>query len=911
MRDSYWLGLLFIWALCSCTDSPIPGRPSPHVARTVGGAVVLSRDERIAVVSNRSAGVVTVFSLAPERGPSAAMITSKTELDTGAGSEPWAAVIGADDDTAYVLFRESQTVARVTSLHTEPTLQSERVAVGSEPTAIAISGSGEQLFVANWGEGTVSIIRTKTFGSPDARDPTVDLNTALSGSGLTALGDVAARPALAHPRALAVTDDGDQDDEDETLYATEFFSQPLPNVKPEPDLSDVDKNRQGIVYRISLETGQSRAISVAPVLETGFSDGAGRMTSCFPNQLYAAAINGGRLYVTAMCTSPRGPLGATDVDGKPTDKNFKTLFHPAVFVIDTVSNKELPEAGRLLTQVLARHYDHEDDTQARMPLIPNDIAFISSGNGSTAYVSALGADALFRLEYDESGTLKGIGSPGARQICVPDTKVNTLPVGLALSTTSAHPFALVANDGTQQLWIVDRATERVVSVDAAPDTPHAVDTRGSAENKGRKLFATGRDVWSFKGQAWSSCESCHPGGLSDGVTWFFARGPRRTISTAGTYDKSPNLSDRTRRMLLWGANVDEIHDVEAIVRTVSGGPGAILWNYTDPPSNECRLVYDGTAATHNQTPPCLEQKETSQLQNGLNGSLAALVNQGAFCGEEGPCDSIGSTDWDKIDAFIRSIRAPRAPTRLVQSDIDEGHALFVAGKCAGCHGGKGWTISKLFYQPGAEENGTLPFKRPESGPLELGKLREQTYQVSNSLRHLNPPAMNQDQPTLRTAPSASEADPTAYVYTTTTAANEQIQCALRDVGTFPSQASGESFIRPSAPGAPAVFEYRQDMKTLAQGANGFNVPSLFGLAEGAPYFHAGNARSLEEVFDETFSAHYRALAPDFLGDPLLRSHQIALLVKFLLSIDETTAIAAVPTTDRDADGKLNYDFCAR
>jgi len=170
--------------------------------------------------------------------------------------------------------------------------------------------------------------------------------------------------------------------------------------------------------------------------------------------------------------------------------------------------------------------------------------------------------------------------------------------------------------------------------------------------------------------------------------------------------------------------------------------------------------------------------------------------------------------------------------------------------------------------------------------------------------------MTQLAPTLRTAPPATEADPITFVYTG--ANNEQIQCALRDVGTFPSQASGPSFMGRVVESAPAVFEYRQDMKTLAQGANGFNVPSLFGLAAGAPYFHAGNARTLEEVFDETFSAHYRALAPDFLSNPLLRNHQVALLVKFLLSIDESTAIEAVPTTDRDVKGEpMNYDFCAR
>jgi hypothetical protein len=90
----------------------------------------------------------------------------------------------------------------------------------------------------------------------------------------------------------------------------------------------------------------------------------------------------------------------------------------------------------------------------------------------------------------------------------------------------------------------------------------------------------------------------------------------------------------------------------------------------------------------------------------------------------------------------------------------------------------------------------------------------------------------------------------------------------------------------------------------AQGRNGMNPPSLFGMSIGAPFFHAGNARTLEDVFDEAvFKAHYQALAPSgFLEQSLTRSDQVARLVAFLLSIDETTEI--VPLPDK------RYDFCA-
>jgi hypothetical protein len=51
---------------------------------------------------------------------------------------------------------------------------------------------------------------------------TIDLNAALVGTGL--LGQVAARPALAHPRSVAISNNGDDSDDDEIAYVTEYFA---------------------------------------------------------------------------------------------------------------------------------------------------------------------------------------------------------------------------------------------------------------------------------------------------------------------------------------------------------------------------------------------------------------------------------------------------------------------------------------------------------------------------------------------------------------------------------------------------------------------------------------------------------------------------------------------------------------
>ena len=91
----------------------------------------------------------------------------------------------------------------------------------------------------------------------------------------------------------------------------------------------------------------------------------------------------------------------------------------------------------------------------------------------------------------------------------------------------------------------------------------------------------------------------------------------------------------------------------------------------------------------------------------------------------------------------------------------------------------------------------------------------------------------------------------------------------------------------------------RDRTTTAQGATGFNPPALVGMMTGAPYFHGGNARTLEEVFDAGFEAHYQAFSENFLdvGD---RDLQVEQIVAFLLSIDDTTPTAAAPS--------LGFDF---
>jgi len=82
---------------------------------------------------------------------------------------------------------------------------------------------------------------------------------------------------------------------------------------------------------------------------------------------------------------------------------------------------------------------------------------------------------------------------------------------------------------------------------------------------------------------------------------------------------------------------------------------------------------------------------------------------------------------------------------------------------------------------------------------------------------------------------------------------------------------------------------------------GFNPPSLLGLQVGAPYFHAGNARSLEEGFNALFVKHHQSAIAQVFSPT---AAQVKQLVAFLLSIDGSTTPIAIP-----AAGSNGGDIC--
>jgi len=263
-----------------------------------GSAIAITPDDSHLVSVNRDLGTVTISSV--DYSGTAPKLTKVTELPVGdKTSEPWQVAIDACGDRAYVVLRKEQKVVAIEGVSSATPTVGASVAVGSEPTGIAISPNNTTLYVANWVNGTVSVIDALTMQEKS----TVDLNATLGGSGL--LGTVATRPALAHPRALAITNDGDADDSDERILVTEWFAQ---RTGPET-ATTADTNKKGIVYSINAADNMVTMIDLPPVMDTGFVTHVGATTGCFPNQVGSVPNKGGFAYATDTCASPRGPIG--------------------------------------------------------------------------------------------------------------------------------------------------------------------------------------------------------------------------------------------------------------------------------------------------------------------------------------------------------------------------------------------------------------------------------------------------------------------------------------------------------------------------------------------------------------------------------------------------------------------------
>jgi YVTN family beta-propeller protein len=350
--------------------------------------IALTADETRLVVLNREANSVSILQVKDAQGNDVA--TKLTEITVG--FEPRCVAIHPNDRVAYVTNGISGTVSVIDLVQGKVATE---VKVGTEPRGCALTPNGSRLYVANHTEGTVSIIITSN-----------PLNPILDGS----------VPVGRNPTAIAITNDGDGDDADETVFVTQLFAELDPNfVDPFNVGGEMrDLGKRGVVqaFMAGNAGAQTSTIPLAPLADSGFR--ANRSNFCpsthpahiakqvfcpdptqpatadinaqnpqgvFPNQLLSALIRGSRLYLPNIGAQPEPPETAST--------NVQALVH----IVDTAA----------LAQVTAQNLNQQIDVETAAPppsldrTFGNDIVAIDANlTGSTFLIVSRGGNYVFR-----------------------------------------------------------------------------------------------------------------------------------------------------------------------------------------------------------------------------------------------------------------------------------------------------------------------------------------------------------------------------------------------------------------------------------------------------------------------------------------------------------------------------------
>src|SRR5499433_2721084 len=577
------IGLVGIGAAAQRNNRQSANRDGPTRSTTIA----LTSDETRLVVVNREANSVSIIQVKDANGNDVA----RKIVEIGVGEEPRCVAVHPTDRAAYVTNGISGTVSVVD-------LVRGRVAATipgfTEPRGCALTPDGSLLYVANHTAGTVSIVVTS-----NPLNPTLD--------GIVQVGG--------RPTAIAISDKGTGNISDDMVFVTDIFAELNPDFKdPTFDGNGEarDLGKRGVLH--AFPAGNSSPpitkITLAPIPDSGFS--ANRVSpnnfcntvppgqssifcprpdlpvtdpantnnpqGVFPNQLLSALIRGNRLYLPNIGAQPEPP------------EVFNVNVQALVNAVDT---QALAEVGAGLTNRNLNKQIAVEDAEPPPSLartFGNDLVAIdANAAGDTFLIVSRGGNQVLRAKLADpaTGALNILNAAGTGVDCRLQT--GNLPSGVAMRADGTRGYANnEANFSVTSMNIEDGICLTLqLDIDSAePPNP------GSFEHAvlvGKLAFFTAlgipdNDIFgtpirafiprNFKGKmskdAWSSCGSCHPDGLADGVTWIFGTGPRQTKPLDGMFSKQ-NPDDQG--LLNWSAIRGSNTDFNNNSRGVQGGCG--------------------------------------------------------------------------------------------------------------------------------------------------------------------------------------------------------------------------------------------------------------------------------------------------------------------------------------------------
>ncbi|MBI4717146.1 MAG: hypothetical protein HY763_05020 [Planctomycetes bacterium] len=532
---------------------------------TQSSTIAVNCDSSLLVNVNPDNDSISVFTTAGSQ------LVRQAEIPVGRDPRSVAVL----DKTAYVANSRDGTVSVVDLVSHAVT---GTIPVGSEPMGVAPSPNGTWILVTNSASNSLTVLNVE-LGIPVI---TVDLSSFGSS-----------------PRAVAVTNDGDTDDLDETIFVAMFFGQLRPGKSAVEE--GQDDQREGHIVAISGTTlvpvGAPNPVVLGPLAATGFNAngkllpaGVGPTpavpstnpqtfttpTGAYPNQLAAIAIHPStsRGYVVSTAASPNGPL------------RFNSMVQGLVSVFDGLTRTEITaaQADPLVRRTAPLNLNQGinlSTTPAPRLFLSNPVAMAWRPDGSDAWVAVQNSDAVVRLTVDAGGA-PTIGAPlvaGPSNIVRADLRTQA-----ALQTPSEVPHGIVISRDGGRAYVSNLISRSVTTIDISnPTAPAILGTVPSADLPtdpvdlvalvGASLFYTGRGPQErMSSESWGGCIACHPNGRSDNVTWAFDAGPRQTIPLDGMFNKNYPFD---QRILNWSAVRDENHDFELNTRGVFGGRGLI------------------------------------------------------------------------------------------------------------------------------------------------------------------------------------------------------------------------------------------------------------------------------------------------------------------------------------------------
>ena len=441
----FWRGgiVLILSCLVACPANP----PAPVILPNSSNSspIALEPDGRALWVVNPDADSVTRVNLE----------TLTAETPVPVGDEPWSVTV-TPDNTVLVMNRASGNLSFL-----EHGFQST-VSIGSEPGGVALSPSGRTAFVSVSSQDELAVLDVLAH-------------------------QVKNRIKLERmPWAVAVTNDGDSDDEDETVIVTHRQARLKAG-----GLEASDDGKEGVV---SLIRGSSvNETTIAPY-DFGFA-----------NVLEGLAIKNDTVFVTHLLNSPALP------------RDFEHTVSGAMTSISLEKNQEILER-RL----------HINETDFSTPVnFPVALAV----HGSRAYVVLAGTDAVMgiNLELPDKPKLIGFWAVGQN------------PRGIVVNQQGTQAY--VMNYLSRDVSVLDLSDEvaraEVKRVKVVPETlsPNIL--------RGKILFHNANDP-RLSHLGWISCASCHPDGSTDGTTWVTPDGVRQTQALWKLEGTAPFHASATR-----------------------------------------------------------------------------------------------------------------------------------------------------------------------------------------------------------------------------------------------------------------------------------------------------------------------------------------------------------------------------